>query len=812
MNNTLRTPELLESLQTSPEGLKQQEAEKRLLSFGENVLEERGHKGFFNRMLEQFSDKMILILLGAAVISGVHSVITGESWADSALILIIVFLNAVIGVIQESKAEKAVKALAELSAPEVAVKRDGSITRLPVSQVVPGDIVVLSYGDTVPADGRILQSNELLVDESALTGESREVAKSAAYCEGVPVTERRDTVFASTAVRGGSAEVLITSTGMDTAIGSIAKMLNDSGDKRTPLQKRLSKTSVLLGNCALAICGIIFVVGLFNGQPPQEMFLTSVSLAVAAIPEGLPAIVTVILSLGVRRMAARGAIVRRMSAVETLGSAQVICTDKTGTLTQNRMSVVRTSGDENLLKKLGAMICDGTNPTDRAIRQFCGDTALGERVRLIPFNSDRKMMTVVRRDGDGYITVTKGAPDVVSRICRQSDMSAVEKMTEDALRVIAVAYKRTNSPPSQPESELTFVGLFGLSDPPRPEAKPAVELCKRAGIRPIMITGDYVGTAVAIARECGIYNGHAFTQRELEKMNEKERSRAMGVASVFARTTPQYKLTIIEELKKRSLTVAMTGDGVNDAPALKRADIGCAMGSGTGVAREAADMILTDDNFATVVEAVKAGRCIYSNLRKAVHFLLSCNIGELLTVFAAIAAGLPAPLNAMQLLWVNLITDSLPAVALGMEKADTDVMNRAPAQGEIIDGKLMRRIASEGIFIGLLSLCAYLLGSFRLGGPVVGSTMAFAVLSMSQLFHAFNMKSGKPLLLSRPFNNIYLLASFVICTTLLVGVIQIPAAAALFGLCGLPLSCWSITLGLSLAPIIFCDIIKLLRR
>ena len=800
-------------------GLSSIEANKRASEGSINELRAKKTKGYFRRFFEQLSDKMILILLGAALISAVSSLILGESIIDSLIILTIVFLNAIIGVVQESRAEKAIIALKKLTSPTATVIRDGKEITIDAKNVVVGDVIIIRPGGYVPADARLFESNELFCDESSLTGESNNVLK--APCvenENTPIGDLKGIVFANTIVTSGIGKAIVIAIGMDTYIGKIAKIIDQSEAPQTPLQKKLEKTGTILGNAALAICIFIFILGLIQKQPPKDMFLTSVSLAVAAIPEGLPTIVTVVLSLGVQRMAKRGTIIRHLPAVETLGNASVICTDKTGTITQNKMTVYDYVGDEKTLKVFGLLCNDRVNPTDVALYNFsmgC-DISSYKRVKEIQFTSDRKIMTVVYRIGKRYLTISKGAPDVLEKISLgfSNYIKDVERMSQNALRVIGIAYKYTDSFPIDIENELIFIGLYGLLDPPREEAFKAVSICKKAGIKTVMITGDHLDTAVAIAKKVGIYNGNAITEQEVLNLPKKEQHNVIVNTSVFARTTPKFKVTVIKELQKSGEIVAMTGDGVNDAPALKGADIGCGMGSGTDVAKSSADMVLTDDNFSSIVDAIKYGRIIYENIRRSIHFLLSCNIGEILTILISIIVGIPSPLNAMQLLWVNLVTDSLPAISLGLEKGEKEIMDKKPiTKGEeILDASTTRKIVFEGIFIGFVSIIAHLIGKYKFGSDILGSTMCFAVLSLGQLFHSFNMKSSKTFLASNPFGNIYLLLSFFICSILLSLVITVPYFAELFGCCQLELNHWIIVTLLSISMIVFVDINKIIFR
>ncbi|OGO91080.1 MAG: hypothetical protein A2Y17_11710 [Clostridiales bacterium GWF2_38_85] len=814
--------EILKVLNTNTKnGLSADEAQKRLSENGINIIAKIKKLSLVKRFAEQLSDKMIVILMLSAIISAVMAYFTDNNYADPIIIVAIVFLNATIGVIQESKAERAIEALLKLTSPYTVVLRDGQKIRIPIEEVVTGDIIFIEKGNFVPADARVIESNELITDESALTGESYEVNKYNYIADAnAHISDKHNMLFANTIIVGGYGIAVVVKTGMDTYMGGIASLLSGSESPRTPLQVRLAKTGAMLGNAALIICIIIFIVGSIKQIPVIEMFITSVSLAVAAIPEGLPAIVTVMLSIGVQRIAKSKAIVRKLPAVETLGCSNVICSDKTGTLTQNKMSVIEIFGDKDKSLFYCTLCNNNTNPTEAALLTAAEVMKINikqyTRVKEIQFTSARKLMTTIHKTDSGYLTITKGAPDVLFTISDNADRFIyVEKaMTEKALRVIGVAIRQTHDIPQTPEEGLTIIGLIGLLDPPREEVKDAVASCREAGIKPVMITGDHKNTAIAIAKAVGMYNGHAVTEKELEMMSESECRNAIINSSVFARTTPEYKVKIVTELQKCGSVVAMTGDGINDAPALKQADIGCAMGSGTDVAKEAADLVLTDDNFATIVQAVKCGRGIYENIKKAIHFLLSCNIGEIFTIFVAILAGLATPLTAIQLLWINLVTDSLPAIALGLEPVSADVMKRKPIpkSESLFSNGLFTRIIIEGILIGTLALTAFLIGLLIFDELIIARTMSFAVLGLSQLFHAFNMKSEKPLIKSRVLNNGWLIFSFIICAILQVGVIILPAANSLLSTAQLNIEQWIIIGLLSFAPIPFVDIGKVIIR
>ncbi len=816
---------LIGELRSDKQGLSSAEAQKRLEKNGRNELVGAKKKGFLRRFSEALCDRMTIVLLVAAAISFATSYISGEGFADPIIILIIVVLNGLIAVIQESRAEKALEALKRMTSPETTVLRDGVKKRIPSAELVTGDVFLLEKGDIVPCDALLIDSNELLLDESAITGESVGVYKDhrAASKKGSPMSESANAVFTSSHVISGRGTALAVKTGMDTCVGEIAGMISGSNEK-TPLQKRLSRLSVLLGNITIGICAIIFVFSMIKGMDIGEMFMTSVSLSVAAIPEGLPAIVTVVLSAGVQTLAQKKAVVKRLPAVETLGCAQVICSDKTGTLTCNKMTVSEIYRESDELLRAFALCNNDSSPTELALTDYL-DNAIAvrakyPRVKEIPFDSVKKYMVTVNKTESGYAVYLKGAPDVVARFCKGSENEInahTAEMTKRALRVMCFATCESVTVPDDLMSlEYRFIGLCGIYDPPRPEALEAVRVCRKAGIRPIMITGDHPDTARAIAVQLGITgeNGRVYTEKEISSLSDREFLNAVESCNVFARVTPSFKLRIVSALKSKGYVVAMTGDGVNDAPALKRADIGCAMGiSGTEVAKESADMILTDDNFSTVVTAVKEGRGIYENIRRAVHFLLSCNIGELFTVFFAIIVSLPSPLSAIQLLWINLTTDSLPAISLGLEKASPDVMHRDPIKPDspLFSGTRVARIIFEGILIGTLAVSAFVIGS-NLRGFLVGRTMCFLVLAASQLFHSFNLHSEKSVFSRKGNKNPFVWVSFIFCLILECAVILVPAAAELFGVAALSISEWAICFALSAVPLAVCEIYKSLIK
>lgn len=875
------------------DGLSNKEVTKRLKKYGYNILTVKKKKSTIIKFFDQFKDFMIITLICAAIISFVISYIHGElDFIEPVIIFMIIMLNAILGVFQEAKAEKSLEALQKMSAPTAHVLRNGEKFSIKAKELVPGDIIFLEAGNYVPADARLLTAVNLKIDESSLTGESHPVEKQGnkVLKDDTPLADRTNMVMATGVVIYGRGSAIVTATGMHTEVGSIAKLIMDDDTPMTPLQKRLAHTGKILGISALFICILIFIIGITKNLPVFEMFMTSVSLAVAAIPEGLPAIVTIMLSLGVQRMAKKNAVIRKLPAVETLGSATVICSDKTGTLTQNKMTVTEISsikGKEHPDSEFGetllslAALCNNSfiqltgkkrhkkpsvtgEPTENALVMAAYQMGLHKenlekkhpRIYEIPFDSDRKQMTTLHSESNGkYKSITKGALDVVltecSHIYQNGKVVPItrfhirqineinQNMTQRALRVIAVAYKDISSSSTHfkdlpIESGLTFLGLLGMIDPPREEVKDAVFTCKMAGITPIMITGDHVLTACAIAKQLGIMSHQdlAVTGSELSKMDNETLISEIYKYRVFARVSPEHKVRIVKAFQARGEVVAMTGDGVNDAPALKAADIGCAMGiTGTDVAKNAADMVLTDDNFATIVSAVKEGRGIYDNIRKAVHFLLSCNIGEIMTIFVAILFGLPSPLISIQLLWVNLVTDSLPAISLGVDPVEKDIMKKkpiSPHKSMFSDG-LAVKIIVEGMLIGALSLLAYIIGirlydahiltNPLLGGessvsiasrikPEIGSTMAFAVLSLSQLFHSFNMRSEHSLSTIGLFSNPRLVLSFITCAFLQISVVSFEPLASIFKVVPLNAAQWSIVILLAFIPIVLVEIQK----
>jgi Ca2+-transporting ATPase len=841
-------------------GLTESQVQEKRVQHGENKLREKKKKTNLQRFAEQFKDVMILILIVAAIISFAIACIEGEpkEFFEPVLILLIVILNAVMGVMQESKAEKALDALKSLSAPHARVIRDGEEKVIDAVELVPGDIVRLEAGDFIPADARLIRSVSLKSEESALTGESVPSEKDAAAIvdEKAPLGDRNNMVFSGCSITYGTATAIVTATGMDTEMGKIANLLDNEEEGQTPLQKKLAQLGKYLGVLALACCAIIFVVGLSNGIPALEIFMTAVSLAVSAIPEGLPAIVTIVLSIGVQRMVKKNAIIRRLPAVETLGGASVICSDKTGTLTQNRMTLVKAylDGAEDTeeistqnsveIKRLltyGTLCCDGSvvfhgreeqhigDPTETAIVLAAHRNGMPKdmlnnaypRLAEIPFDSDRKLMTTINKIDGKLIVIVKGAFDVMASRCIGGDLKKAAQVNEDmsknALRVLAIGYKEIAHVPAEPTSEelengLTFMGLVGMIDPPRPEAKDAVAVCRKAGIKPVMITGDHVITASAIAKELGILldGDRAITGPELDAMTDTELDACVENISVYARVSPENKIRIVKAWQRKGQVVSMTGDGVNDAPALKAADIGCAMGiTGTDVAKGAADMTLTDDNFATIVDAVREGRGIYANIKKVVGFLLGTNIGEVVTVFVAMLLWHKSPLLSMQLLWINLVTDSLPAIALGMEPVESDIMDRNPKpkdEGLFAHGFGIR-IILQGAMFGILSLIAFYLGESMTGLNEGGQTLAFMVLALSQVVQAFNMRSEHSLFKIGVFTNSTLNKAALV-SVLLVMLVMFTPLSALFGLIRLSGKLYLIGLGLILVPVLVMEVSK----
>ncbi len=864
--------DVLKDLGTDAEhGLSQAQVADLRVKFGANKLAEKKKKPLIVRFLEQFKDVMIIILLIAAGVSfGVicYEVFgTGEGEAlefvEPALIVFIVILNAVMGLVQESKAEKALEALKNMSAPHARVVRDGKEQFIQAADLVPGDIIILEAGDFVPADARLLTSTNLKSEESALTGESVPSEKDARaeVAENAPLGDRDNMVFSGCSVTYGTAKAVVTGTGMNTEMGKIAGLLAGEPETKTPLQQKLAQLGKYLGIVALVACAVIFIIGACMPNADWlEIFMTAVSLAVSAIPEGLPAVVTIVLSIGVTRMVKKNAIIKRLPAVETLGSASVICSDKTGTLTQNRMTLVRTYLDGGEVTAFNAatvspetrrmldwatLCCDGSveiedgkevhlgDPTETAIVYAAlkaGSTkdVLNEeypRVASLPFDSDRKLMTTVNKIDGKLVVIVKGAFDVMATKCVAGDIEAAKKanddMSADALRVLAVGYKYIDSVSAEPTSEelecgLTFLGLVGMIDPPRPEAKEAVAVCRKAGIKPVMITGDHVVTASAIAKELGILldGDKAITGAQLDAMSDEELDAEVENISVYARVSPENKIRIVKAWQKKGQVVSMTGDGVNDAPALKAADIGCAMGiTGTDVAKGAADMTLTDDNFATIVDAVKEGRGIYSNIKKVVGFLLGTNISEVIVVFLAMCIWQISPFISIQLLWINLIGDSLPAVALGMEKLEPDVMDHKPRSKKesIFAHGYGLQIVLQGCMFAALALASYCIARYGFHlSPEQCSAATFLVLALSQSLHAYNMRSGHSLFKIGPFSNKVLNWVTLLAIALIAFVLFTPGVMGVFGFGDqyMPWEMYVIGIALALVPIVVMEIAK----
>lgn len=866
--HTLDPSATLELLQSHPAGLSEEEAQKRILTYGKNQLETGKKKSLLVLFLEQFKDIMIIILLIAALISG----LTGEI-TDSLIILVVVILNAILSVIQENKAEKALEALKKMSSPYARVKRDGMIKEIKSEDLVPGDIVIIEAGNLVPADLRLLESYSLQVEEAALTGESLPVEKTTEKIDkkDLVIGDRPNMAYANSNVTYGRGIGVVTATGMNTEVGKIAGHLAQVESQETPLQKKLKELSKYLTIAIIIISIIIFAVGVLNGREYLEMFLTAISLAVAAIPEGLPAVITIVLALGVQKMARRNAIVRKLSAVETLGSTQIICSDKTGTLTLNRMTVKEVYLNDKQIYSDGfskeepgsdlfissMVLCNDSqfNREQDAAEPFLGDpteTALATfglnkgyskdemekqypRIGEIPFDSNRKLMSTIHSFPDGIYVFTKGAPDVLLDRCThlwsngkiqslEPDeymriQTANKNMAGKALRVLAVAFKRIQSIPSpltseQVEHNLVFLGLVGMIDPPREEAKDSVRICVEAGIRPIMITGDHKDTATAIARELNIIqkNDQVITGAELNQMTDQEFEEKVQHYSVYARVSPEHKVRIVKAWKKHDKVVAMTGDGVNDAPALKAADIGIGMGiTGTEVAKGASTIVLADDNFATIVVAVEEGRKVYNNMRRAIQFLLSSNLGEILTIFIGTMLGWTV-LLPIHILWVNLITDTFPALALGVEKAEKDIMKQKPrdAKASFFSDKVGLHIILQGMFKGLLTLLTYYIG-YTFYSKEIAITMTFMTLGLIQLFHSLNVRSNTHSIFKLGlFTNPALIGAIIIGAVLQLVVIFTPFLRDLFKVEWLNLEQWAIVLATSLAIIPVVEIGKLI--
>lgn len=887
----LSKEDLLSQLDTNQEtGLKNEEIEKRLEKYGPNELKEEEGRSFLAKLKDQFADFLILILIGAAIIS----FIVGER-VDAIVILAIVFINALLGIYQEGKAEKALEALKQMASPTAKVIRNGRVEVVPSKSLVPGDIVLLDAGDVIPADLRLIESSNLKIEEASLTGESVPVEKDAEInlTEDTTLGDRTNMAYMSTTVTYGRGKGVVVETGHGTEIGKIATAIQSYEDEATPLQNQLNQLGKFLGIATIIICIIVFAVGLLQGRELLEMFLVAISLAVAAIPEGLPAIVTIVLSLGMNRMVKRNAIVKKLLAVETLGSTTVICSDKTGTLTQNEMTVVKLYadgkiidvsgtgyepkgefkiGDEEidpksvtdlkLLLAIGLLSNDAAlektdegynivgDPTEGALLTLAGKANMTKedmnasypRIQEIPFDSDRKMMTTFHENylPDRVVSFTKGAPDIIISRCshirlngqvvpftdelKEEVLGVNSKFSKDALRVLAAAYREFDSLPEDISSDsiennMIFVGLTGMIDPPRPEAKEAIKLCKKAGIDTIMITGDYKETAFAIAKNLGMAEdeSQAIMGAELDKVSDEELREVVKHVKVYARVSPEHKVRIVSALKANGEITAMTGDGVNDALALKRADIGVSMGiTGTDVAKNTAELILTDDNFASIVAAVEEGRIIYDNIKKFVFFLLSCNIGEILIVFASILMNLPVPFQPIQLLWLNLVTDSFPALALGMEAGDPDVMERKPRdpKASILDRGLLLGIAVQSIAIGAAALLAYnMVLSLYPDNLVLARTITFATLITAELLRAYSSRSQRHSLFKIGiFSNKTMVMGTTFSFILMLAVIYLPFAQPIFDTVALTLAHWRTVLLFAFIPLIVGEIYKFIDR
>ncbi|MFR6022129.1 MAG: calcium-translocating P-type ATPase, PMCA-type [Clostridia bacterium] len=854
MWQTLEKNDVIRRLNTKErEGLTEEEVKIRQAKYGKNKLKDKKKESIIIKFIKQFNDFMIITLIIASIISAVISKMQGENdYVDSIIIIGIVIFNALMGVIQEAKAEKSIEALKQMTPQITKVIRNGKTTEINAEDLVKGDIVILETGNFIPADCRIIESHNLKIEESSLTGEAEPSLKEAnIICKkDIPLGDMKNMAFMASTVVNGTGKAIVTETGMETKVGQIANMIIEDEAPETPLQKKLGEVGKILGIACLAICIIIFIIGLIKKIEPIEMFMTAVGLAVAAIPEGLPAIVTIMLSIGVTKMAKRNSIIRKLPAVETLGSSNVICSDKTGTLTQNKMKVVEVKSKNPKFIITMATLCTDCEitvennqekvigePTEKAIVEEglhigCNKKETEKifpRINEIPFDSNRKMMTTIHRIGNKYRIICKGAPDVLLDKCTKEVLEIVdsqdikvktlhklkiknenEQMAHKALRVIAVAFKDVTELPSKIdnstiENNLTFVGLIGMIDPPREGVEEAVKTCKTAGIKTVMITGDHLETAKAIAKDLGILNNgeKAITGQELDKMTQEQLEKNIKEYSVFARVTPEHKVRIVKAWQRNGAVVAMTGDGVNDSPALKNANIGIAMGkNGTDVAKNAADIILTDDNFVTIVEAVKQGRNIYDNIKKAVHFLLSTNIGEIVTIFVGLILGLKSPLLAIQLLWINLVTDSLPAIALGLEKPEKDIMQRKPIDSKkgIFANGLWNKIILEGTMIGVLTLVAFSIGN-KYYTLEVARTMAFLSIGFLELIHSINVKNEKSIFEAGLFENKYLVGSFVLGIFVQAIVVVVPAFAKVFEVVPLSLTQWIITIAISILPI-----------
>ena len=858
--------EVLEELKTTEKGLTQREAAARQEKYGPNKLKEAAKATALQRFFKQLKDPMLIILLAAAAVSAATDFIAGESFTESIIILVVVLLNAVMGVIQESKAEAAIEALQTMTAAKCKVLRDEKTEVLESSNLVPGDVVILEAGDAVPADGRLIECASLKIEEAALTGESTPENKTVeTIAKDVTLGDRENMCYMGSTVVYGRGKAIITSTGMNTEMGKIAGVLSKTEQEETPLQKKLSQLGKMLSKAVLGICIFIFIFDLivsgeFTIQSVLKNFMVAVSLAVAAIPEGLATVVTVVLSIGVTNMSKRNAVVRRLTAVETLGCTQVICSDKTGTLTQNKMTVVEHTGDTKVLAEAMTLCNDAVfedggakgEPTEAALVNFGAAEGIIKselektqpRVAEAPFDSGRKMMSTIHKCGDAFVQYTKGAPDEVLRRCisyeqdgkilpmteekRREILDKNHSMADKALRVLAAAKRKWNAVPEDVtpenlEQDLCFIGLTGMIDPIRPEVKAAIAECRSAGIRPVMITGDHKDTAVAIARDLGIISGpeQAITGAELDKLSDEELDKAVENYGVYARVQPEHKVRIVSAWKHRGAVTAMTGDGVNDAPSIKSADIGIGMGiTGTDVTKNVADMVLSDDNFATIVSAVGEGRRIYDNIRKSIQFLLTSNLSEVLGVFLSTLMGFTL-FNPVHLLFINLITDCFPALALGLEKAEPDTMKRPPRSSSdgIFSGGMAGDIAYQGILITVITLVSYIIGhSMEVGHFAIphgvspdGMTMAFLTMSMCEIFHAFNMRSQRKSVFKLGHNMVLWMAMLgsVALTTI---VLEVPAVANAFGFTPVSWNEYAIAIGLAVLIVPIVETVKAFQR
>lgn len=858
--------EVLEELKTTDKGLTQREAAARQEKYGPNKLKEAAKATALQRFFKQLKDPMLIILLAAAAVSAATDFIAGESFTESIIILVVVLLNAILGVIQESKAEAAIEALQTMTAAKCKVLRDEKTEVLESSNLVPGDVVILEAGDAVPADGRLIECASLKIEEAALTGESTPENKTVdTIAKDVTLGDRENMCYMGSTVVYGRGKAIITSTGMNTEMGKIAGVLSKTEQEETPLQKKLSQLGKMLSKAVLGICIFIFIFDLivsgeFTIQSVLKNFMVAVSLAVAAIPEGLATVVTVVLSIGVTNMSKRNAVVRRLTAVETLGCTQIICSDKTGTLTQNKMTVVEHTGDTKVLAEAMTLCNDAVfedggakgEPTEAALVNFGAAEGIIKsklekmqpRVAEAPFDSGRKMMSTIHKCGDAFVQYTKGAPDEVLRRCisyeqdgkilpmteekRREILDKNHSMADKALRVLAAAKRNWNAVPEDVtpenlEQDLCFIGLTGMIDPIRPEVKAAIAECRSAGIRPVMITGDHKDTAVAIARDLGIISGpeQAITGAELDKLSDEELDKAVENYGVYARVQPEHKVRIVSAWKHRGAVTAMTGDGVNDAPSIKSADIGIGMGiTGTDVTKNVADMVLSDDNFATIVSAVGEGRRIYDNIRKSIQFLLTSNLSEVLGVFLSTLMGFTL-FNPVHLLFINLITDCFPALALGLEKAEPDTMKRPPRSSSdgIFSGGMAGDIAYQGILITVITLVSYIIGhSMEVGHFAIphgvshdGMTMAFLTMSMCEIFHAFNMRSQRKSVFKLGHNIVLWMAMLgsVALTTI---VLEVPAVANAFGFTPVSWNEYAIAIGLAVLIVPIVETVKAFQR